>query len=263
MKKTIRIILAITSMVLLMITIIFTNDNVDAQFHTKQWMPIIAFLCILNVAIVAVWVWRTNYRKNIKYIIFDIDGVLAQATDSVDEILEKNQLTIEEFFDNWGDSKSVHQFETGQISQEVFSRLRSEELVNTILPKTIIEILSARKSSLFPGVEQLLLKLQKANYKMACLSNTNILHWSNIEGKTIFDRYFCRQFLSFELGMLKPDQEIYQHVMMTLHCKGHEILYFDDSKKNIEAALLLDWQAVQVQDFDDLLMKINNIIEFK
>lgn len=78
----------------------------------------------------------------------------------------------------------------------------------------------------------------------------------------MFDRYFCQQFLSFELGIVKPDQGIYQHVMKILHCKGHEILYFDDSKKNIEAALQLDWQAVQVQDFNDLLLKINNIVEF-
>jgi putative hydrolase of the HAD superfamily len=206
---------------------------------------------------------KTNKNKNIKYILFDIDGVLAKATDSAHEILEKNHLTIEEFFENWGDSQSAFQFETGQISWEDFARLRSEELGNVISPATIIDILNARKSILFPGVEQLLEELWEGKYKMACLSNTNILHWNSVEGKSIFEKYFCKQFLSFELGFVKPDKEIYQHVMETLHCKGDDILYFDDSKKNIEAALQLGWNAVHVQNFDDLLMKVKSILEHK
>lgn len=260
MKKATRIVLTAISFVLLLITIIFTNDNVDAQFHTKQWMPLIALVCILNATVVAIWVWRRNPRKTIKYILFDIDGVLAKATDSANDILVQNHLTIEEFYENWGDSKVVSQFETGQISQEDFARLRSEELRNLIEPATIIAILKARKSILFSGVEELLEKLQKDNYKMACLSNTNILHWNSIEEKSILDKYFCNQFLSFELGLVKPDKEIYQHVMKTLHCKGHEILYFDDSNKNIEAALQLGWNAVQVQDFDDLIRKVKHLL---
>lgn len=259
MKKTTRNVFTVISFVLLVITIVFTNDNVDAQLHTKRLMPVIAFVCILNAVIVTIWVCRTNNRKTIKYILFDIDGVLAKATDSADEILEKNHLTLEEFFDNWDDSQSVNQFETGQISQEEFSRLRSEELGNVIRPATIIDILNARKSILFPGVEQILEELRTGNYKMACLSNTNILHWNSIEGKSIFNKYFCKQFLSYQLGLVKPDKEIYIHVMETLHCKGHEILYFDDSKKNIEAALQLGWNAVHVQEFCDLVEKIKDI----
>ena len=206
---------------------------------------------------------KTNKNKNIKYILFDIDGVLAKATDSADEILEKNHLNLEEFFANWGDSQSVFQFETGKIYQEDFARLRSEELGNIISPATIIEILKAKKSILFPGVEELLEDLLKENYKVGCLSNTNILHWNSIEGKTIFDNCFCKQFLSYQLGLVKPDKEIYIHVAETLHCKGHEILYFDDSKKNIETALELGWNAVYVQDFYDLEEKIKDCLKMK
>ena len=39
--------------------------------------------------------------------------------------------------------------------------------------------------------------------------------------------------------------------------------YFDDSKKNIETALQLGWNAVHVQDFDDLLMKVKSMLEHK
>ena len=209
------------------------------------------------------WVRKINNNKKIKYILFDIDGVLVKATNSADEILEKNHLNMEEFFANWGDSQSVFDFETGKISQEDFARLRSEELENRISPATIIEILKARKSILFPGVEELLENLHRENYKLACLSNTNILHWNSIEGKMIFDNCFCIQFLSYQLGLVKPNKEIYIHVMETLQCKGHEILYFDDSKKNIETALELGWNAVYVQDFYDLEEKIKDCLKMK
>jgi putative hydrolase of the HAD superfamily len=201
--------------------------------------------------------------NNIQYIIFDIDGVLAKATDSAEEILVKNNITMKDFFNNWSYSKAVYGFETGQILQGHFAELRSKELENVINPETIIEILKARKSILFQGVEELLADLHKENYRLACLSNTNILHWNSIEGKSVFDVYFCNKFLSFEMGLVKPDKAIYMHVLEKLNCKGHEILYFDDSIKNIEVAKKLGWNAILVEDFYDLTRKINYILKSK
>lgn len=130
-------------------------------------------------------------------------------------------------------------------------------------PNAVMNILMARKSVLYDGVEQLLDNLYKRNFVLACLSNTNILHWNNIEGKEIFDRYFYIKFLSFEMGFIKPQKEIYQAVLKTLQCKAHEIMYFDDSKKNIDAALNLGYNAVHVKDFYDLAEKIDKVLSVK
>lgn len=198
--------------------------------------------------------------NNYKYILFDIDGVLARATNSADEIFKENNITIEEFFKNWSSSETVANFEAGNITTEEFAEARRKELKIFLKPEVIINILKARKSVLYDGVEQLLDNLYIRNYKLACLSNTNILHWNSIQGKEVFDRFFCRKFLSFEIELTKPNKEIYLFVLSTLKCEAHEILYFDDSKKNIESAKKLGFNAVHVKDFYDLTDKINNIL---
>ncbi len=200
---------------------------------------------------------------NYKCILFDIDGVLAKATNSADEILKENNITIEEFFKNWDSSKAVSDFEAGNITPAEFSEVRGNELDKDLKPNAVMNILMARKSVLYDGVEQLLDNLYKRNFVLACLSNTNVLHWNNIEGKEIFERYFYMKFLSYEMGFIKPQKEIYQAVLKTLQYKAHEILYFDDSKKNIDAALNLGFNAVHVKDFYDLAEKIDKILSVK
>ncbi|WMJ86800.1 HAD-IA family hydrolase [Anaerocolumna sp. MB42-C2] len=200
---------------------------------------------------------------NYKCILFDIDGVLAKATNSADEILKENNITIEEFFKNWDSSKAVSDFEAGNITPAEFSEVRGNELDMDLKPNAVMNILMARKSVLYDGVEQLLDNLYKRNFVLACLSNTNVLHWNNIEGEEIFERYFYMKFLSYEMGFIKPQKEIYQAVLKTLQCKAHEILYFDDSKKNIDAALNLSFNAVHVKDFYDLAEKIDKVLSVK
>lgn len=198
-----------------------------------------------------------------KCILFDIDGVLAKGTNSADEILRENNITIEEFFKGWDSSKAVFDFEAGSITPAEFSEARGNELYLGLKPDAVMNILIARKSVLFDGAEQLLDNLYKRNVVLACLSNTNVLHWNNIEGKEVFERYFSRKFLSYEMGLVKPQKEIYRSVLNTLQCKAHEILYFDDSKKNIDAALNLRFHAVHVKDFYDLAEKIDKGLSVK
>ena len=48
---------------------------------------------------------------------------------------------------------------------------------------------------------------------------------------------FAHCFLSHELGLIKPDREIYDHVVAELSCRPEEILFLDDNQLNIEGAL--------------------------
>ena len=194
------------------------------------------------------------------YVLFDIDGVLATATNSADEILRENNLTLSDFFENWSNSDTVASFEAGKIDALEFAKKRQQELALPIEPEVIINILTARKSVLFDGAEALLTGLASRNINMACLSNTNILHWNSIIGKEVFHRFFCKEYLSYELGLTKPSPDIYHYVLNDLQCEANKLLYFDDSKKNIDAAIKIGISAVLVKDFNDLAEKLKNII---
>ena len=43
-------------------------------------------------------------------------------------------------------------------------------------------------------------------------------------------------FVSYELGLLKPDAEIYKQVLRLLKAKPKEVVFIDDKLKNVEAA---------------------------
>lgn len=79
-------------------------------------------------------------------------------------------------------------------------------------------------------------------YRTAILSNTNEIHWQKavsefftVDGLTVED-YFDDIYLSCRLGMVKPDDNIYQEVKR-LSAPGIENFFFiDDSEKNCRAA---------------------------
>lgn len=86
-------------------------------------------------------------------------------------------------------------------------------------------------------------------YYTAILSNTNQIHWQYAvehlftkDGLTVND-YFDEIFLSCDLGMVKPDDDIYQEMIQQLRSKQElsginpaDILFIDDSAKNCAAA---------------------------
>ena len=52
-------------------------------------------------------------------------------------------------------------------------------------------------------------------------------------------------FLSFEMGLKKPNVELFKLVQSKLQFKTKDILFIDDRKVNVEAALAFGWNAFQ------------------
>lgn len=78
-------------------------------------------------------------------------------------------------------------------------------------------------------------------------------HYDIIEGETV--DYLL---ISSELGMVKPDPLIYQHLSETLHTKFNEILFVDDFIENIKAAEALGIHTIHFQAGMDLIAEIQN-----
>ena len=86
-------------------------------------------------------------------------------------------------------------------------------------------------------------------YKTAILSNTNWIHWEKseqyfqVEGLTVKD-YFDYIFLSCDLGMIKPDKEVYQRVIDETGIPAKDILFIDDSITNCMGAHALGIRTI-------------------
>ena len=89
---------------------------------------------------------------------------------------------------------------------------------------------------------EVLNQLRSEGYRLILLSNTNpyIMSWGESgdfvgEGRSIHD-YFDATYLSFQLGVMKPDDTFFRKVLMAEQVFPDECLFLDDGPRNVAAA---------------------------
>jgi putative hydrolase of the HAD superfamily len=94
----------------------------------------------------------------------------------------------------------------------------------------------------------MLLRLHR-HYRTYVLSNTNPVHWDMAchcflaeDGHCVED-YFDGVFLSYELGVEKPEAAIFEAAIAGIGGPASDILFLDDSEVNCEAARRCGLQA--------------------
>lgn len=156
------------------------------------------------------------------------------------------------------------QFEKGNISREEFLAGFQKQMPNA----SIEEILEAWNAILadFPLYRLEFLQMLSKKYKLFLLSNTDSIHIDTFEQKVgpsfYGDFYQCfeKVYFSFEMGMRKPDAEIYQTVLNKHELQAKRTLFVDDKKENTDAAAALGihvWNLqVGKEDVIDLFEKV-------
>lgn len=93
---------------------------------------------------------------------------------------------------------------------------------------------------------ELIRALRAKGFRTYALSTTDPIHaelikkrfgrcFPRVEGD-IFAHLFDKAYLTFELGLLKPDPRIYRKVLAGAGIKANETLFIDDSMKNVLGA---------------------------
>jgi putative hydrolase of the HAD superfamily len=89
--------------------------------------------------------------------------------------------------------------------------------------------------SVDPESIEVLDDLQAGGTRTALLSNAGF-DFGDPFRRAPFARYFEQVFVSAELGMIKPDPEIYRHVARELGIEPAEMVFIDNKKVNVEGA---------------------------
>lgn len=142
-------------------------------------------------------------------------------------------------------------FEKGQISRDNFL-LGIQKYIPTA---TIEDILAAWNAVLldFPLHRLEFLQLLSQKYRLFLLSNTDAIHIDHFEqreGASFYgDFYKCfeKVYFSYEMGMRKPDAEIYYALIRQHELSPKRTLFVDDKKDNTEAAKALGLQVWNLQ----------------
>lgn len=71
-----------------------------------------------------------------------------------------------------------------------------------------------------------------------------------------FQKVFDHLFFSCEAGWQKPDHAYYQHIEATLGLEKKSILFWDDSRKNVESAREFGWNAEIYTGFNEFEVAI-------
>jgi HAD superfamily hydrolase (TIGR01509 family) len=185
----------------------------------------------------------------VEIVLFDLGGVL-HSLKGVALMRELSGLdTDEEVWRRWLSCEWVRSFERGRCSAEEFAHGVVTEWELAIEPSEFIGTFVDWPESPFDGAEELVSEV-KRQVMVGCLSNTNALHWSRVSGWPLL-RHFDHTFLSFDVGMVKPDPEIFEHVANTVGTVPGHILFLDDNVVNVEGALAAGFQAAHVQGVDE------------
>ncbi|MEN9981991.1 MAG: hypothetical protein RL542_1778 [Bacteroidota bacterium] len=142
-------------------------------------------------------------------------------------------------------------FEKGQISRDNFLLGIQKHIPNA----TIDEILAAWNAVLldFPLRRLEFLQLLSQKYRLFLLSNTDAIHIDHFEqreGASFYgDFYQCfeKVYFSYEMGMRKPDAEIYNALIRLHELSPKRTLFVDDKKDNTDAAKTLGLQVWNLQ----------------
>lgn len=187
--------------------------------------------------------------------IFDLGNVLVD----FDHVLAARRIapfckkTPQEAFSLFFDSGITALFEEGRISPREFF-LRIKKMLGAKLDYRAFlpiwnEIFFFTEKN--HAVYNLARSLKK-RYRVALLSNVNILHFKYIRERfEIFDA-FHHTIPSFEAGARKPDRRIYQKALTILDVLPQEAFYTDDRADLIRQARRLGLRAYVFKDIRKL-----------
>ena len=196
--------------------------------------------------------------NGIKNIIFDLGGVILDIDYNL-TVKAFEKLGIPNFkaqYSKMSQSNLFDNIETGKISLEEFRNLIREVAEKDVTDAEIDHAWNALILHLPQYRIEILKKLQD-NYRLFLLSNTNKIHYDDysevikrengIEG---LEPLFEKTYLSHEMGLRKPNPEIFNVVLNENNLVAEETLFIDDSPQHIASAKTLGIVTYHLENED-------------
>ena len=192
----------------------------------------------------------------IKAIIFDIGGVVL--SKRIEEVYLKliNDLGID--YDSFEDFRKNYDFSgilKGEDSIEKF--LKDIKNFFSLEVNIIERWKKVYVDSMLINNEVInIINRLKKNYIISSLSNTSKLHAEINRKRGVFS-YFEPALNSCDLGLKKPEKEIYNLMLDRLNLKPEQCIFIDDRELHIDSAKKLGFKTILFKDSQQLLSDLN------
>jgi glucose-1-phosphatase len=181
--------------------------------------------------------------------LFDLGGVLIQPGGVAPMRALSGIDSDEALWSRWLSCPWVRRFEAGRCTPEEFAGGMVADWELDLEPQSFLAEFGRWPEPPFEGALELVDAVQ-ASLPAGFLSNMNSFQWmANYEATPLTDAFTFR-FLSFELGLVKPDVAIFDAVANRLPVARRRVLFLDDNAVNVAAAVAAGFVARQVRGVD-------------
>jgi len=125
-------------------------------------------------------------------------------------------------------------FDQGKVTEVEFLNWLEEKTDSTLnleeLQMAVADIFTPNET-VFPILDE----LKTRGHRLVLLSNTNITHIDYIRREYSVLEKFDHLILSYEVGAVKPDSEIYQAALKVIECEPEHCFYTDDIPEYVKS----------------------------
>jgi len=186
---------------------------------------------------------------NIEIVLFDLGGVLIDLGGVPPMKTFARIDSDDEMWRRWLTCRWVRSFERGECSPDEFATGVVGDWALEVEPAVFLESFRSWPGGPLPGAVELVADV-RASVPIGCLSNTNAMHTENEFAKyEMFDAFDYR-FLSYQLGLVKPDRALFDRVAELVPVAPDRVLFLDDNLVNVEGAVEAGFTARHVRGVD-------------
>lgn len=171
-----------------------------------------------------------------KNILLDLGGVVFQSTGTSNERIHWDVITKLNY--RYGHQLNVGEDLFGAFMQD-YNAMTAQQLSGDAFLKAVFDTLAFN--------HELVNFLQKS-WPIYILSDNYRENIAYISQRYHFDRYFERQFYSFDFALTKENPEIFRKVLQELDMSAEDFIFIDDSPHKLDSALAVGMKGIQFQD---------------
>ena len=205
----------------------------------------------------------------IRNIVFDLGGVIMTICqeEAIKRFKSIGLKNVEDYLNPYTQTDIFGDIEEGKISAEQF-RAKLSELIGKEVTYEECKFawLGYRQDVPLRNLD-ILRKLKVQGYKLILLSNTNpfMMSWGlsgEFDGNgNSLESYFDSLYLSYKLGVMKPNKKIFQYIIDNEKIQPSESLFIDDGERNINTARLLGFKTLCPINGEDWTKELIEILK--